>query len=74
MFCTFIPQDGNSGFTDAYQCWSSFAYGYEVTGDPVFLSKAQEMLGQNLRAGLEQHAQENLANRAALLELVQRLQ
>ncbi len=74
LFCTFIPQDGNSGFTDAYQCWSSFAYGYEVTGDPVFLSKAQEMLGQNLRAGLEQHAQENLANRAALLELVQRLQ
>lgn len=74
LFCSFIPPDGNAGFTDAYQCWSSFAYGYEVTGDAQFLLKAQEMLGLNLRSGLEQHALENLQNRAALLELVQRLQ
>ncbi|MBK7877118.1 MAG: hypothetical protein IPJ77_15460 [Planctomycetes bacterium] len=73
LFCGSIPPDGNAGNTDAYQCWSSFAYGYEVTGDGLFLLKAQEMLGQPLRAGLEQNPLDNLANRAALLELVQRL-
>lgn len=74
LYCSFIPPDGNGGYVDAYQSWSSFAYGYELEGDAQFLLKAQEMLGQNLRAGLEQQVLDNLNNRAAILELVQRLQ
>ncbi|MBI5362475.1 MAG: hypothetical protein HZA53_04795 [Planctomycetes bacterium] len=74
LYCNSIPADGNGGNVDAYQCWSSFAYGYELGGDAQFLLKAQEMLGQNLRSGLEDHVLENLNNRAAILELVQRLQ
>lgn len=73
LYCSFIPTDGNYGNADGYQCWSSFAYGYEVTGDPAFLARAQEMLGQSLLPGLQTNALDNLQNRAALLDLAQRI-
>lgn len=72
-FCTFTPPDGNGGFSDAYQCWSSFAYAYEITQDPVFLAKAQEMLQAPLSPTMENNPLENLGNKAALLTLVQHL-
>jgi hypothetical protein len=44
-YCTWIPADGNYGIPDHYQIWSSFAYGFELTHDPIFLDKAAEAMG-----------------------------
>jgi hypothetical protein len=74
-FCTSIPPDGNYGFADHYQCWSSLAYAYELTRDPLFLAKAQEMLGSsNLTADLNADPVTNWQNRAALIQLMQSLE
>ncbi len=74
-FCTSIPADGNYGFADHYQSWSSLAYAYELTHDPLFLSKAQEMLGStNLTADLNADPITNWQNRAALIQLMQSLE
>ncbi|MCI0410246.1 MAG: hypothetical protein L0191_17090 [Acidobacteria bacterium] len=71
------PDSWTAGDIEAYQDWSSFAYGYQLTGDPLFLEYARiqsgardlpDLLGHMLEAGLD-----NLENRAALLALVQRL-
>lgn len=75
-FCTTgqIPSDGYSQFTEAYQDWSCFAYGYEITGDPIFLDKAQSQFGAGvLYNRMINDGLNNLENRAALLALVQRL-
>jgi hypothetical protein len=73
-FCTFWPEDGNYFIPDHYQCWSTFAFGYELTGDPVFLTRAQQMVGQPLAQGLRASGVDNIQNRAALLALVQSLE
>jgi hypothetical protein len=72
-FCTYWPVDANYGIADTYQPWSSFAYGYELSGDPVFLTRAQQMLGQPLARGLTAAGVDNIQNRSALLALVQSL-
>ncbi len=60
---------------DNFLPWCSFAYGFEVTGDPIFLKRAAEMSGAN---GMGQllSAQENMhfgnhENRAGLIALAQ---
>lgn len=71
-FCNTIPSDGNYGFADHYQAWSSLAYAYELTNDPVFLQKAQEMLGStDMVATLTANPLVNWQNRAALVQLAQ---
>jgi hypothetical protein len=74
LFCDHIPADGNYGFADHYQPWSSLAYGYELTHDSLFLAKAQDMLGgADLAATLNADPLDNWQNKAALLQLVQSL-
>ena len=74
-----MPGDAwTQGDVDTFQDWNSFAYGYELTEDPVFLRFAQTQMGaQNfgeLVFRLHDAGTENLQNRAALLALVQRLE
>jgi hypothetical protein len=77
-FCTWIPPDGTYGYADFYQIWSSFAYAYEITGDPLFLSKATQAAGggdlmHDLVANTLDPVQTNLPNQVALLALMQKL-
>jgi hypothetical protein len=73
-FCTSIPANGNYGFADHYQPWSSFAYAYELTRDPLFLQKAEQMLGGGeLVDVLTGNPLPNWQNRAALIQLADRL-
>ena len=70
-FCTHTPLTDN---VDAYQTWCAFAYGYEITGDPVFLTRAEEMLREPLSTpALGSGSYGFLENRAALMGLVQSL-
>jgi hypothetical protein len=70
-FCTYWPPDGNYGYADHYQPWSSFAYAYQITNDPVFLQRAAEMAGGPLDVTLLGNPLPNIQNTAALLALVQ---
>jgi hypothetical protein len=71
-FCTTIPPEGTSAGVDKFQVWSTFAYGYELTGDPIFLDKALLMAGGNdLLTSLKNSNYSNLENRAALISLMQ---
>ena len=73
-FCGVLPPLGTSAGIDKYQAWSSFAYGYELTGDPVFLQKALIMGGgSNLLNTMKNGGLSNLENRAALIALAQTL-
>ncbi len=69
------PDAWSAGDIDTYQDWSSFAYGYELTGDPVFLEYALKQLygATNLLNRLRSEGFENLENRSALLALAQHL-
>lgn len=73
QFCSYVPADGNYGYPDHYQIWSTFAYGYEITRDTKFLAKAREALGVADLHAMEADPLENIQNKAALLALVQRM-
>jgi hypothetical protein len=72
-FCNNPPSDGRLMGVDRYQTWSSFAYGYELTGDPIFIQRAEEM--SNWSNGLLHYFRyyyyDNLANKCALFALLQ---
>lgn len=71
-FCGNTPGDGVEGGGDAYQCWSSFAYAFELTGDLIYLQRATEMAGgTDLLTEMKAVGLDNLGNRAALLALLQ---
>jgi len=77
IWCSRSQMPGNAwsaGDTDTYQDWSSFAYGYELTGDPLFLDKAMQQMpfSPTLLFGMLNEGTDNVENRAALLALVQR--
>lgn len=74
-FCGAPPADGTADGGDGWQCWNSLAYGYEASQNPLYLSRAMEMLnGAPLLPGLQSQGLWNLENRAALLALAQQLQ
>ncbi len=74
LFCNHIPSDGNYGFADHYQPWSSLAYAWELTRDPLFLQKGSEMLGGlDLVATLTGNPLDNWQNKAALTQVAQTL-
>ncbi len=77
VWCSFkqMPKNGWSPYKEGYQDWSSFAWGYELTGDPIFLSRALGQLGNNgsLYGHMLGGGVSNIENRAALIALVQRL-
>jgi hypothetical protein len=68
-----MPSDAiSAGDRDGYQDWSSFAWGFEITGDPIFLERALTQLGGNdLYLRLRNEGTQNLENRSALLALMQ---
>jgi len=73
-FCGATPDNGTADGGDGWQCWSSLAYAYELTGDPLFLQRAEQMLGgSEMLPALMGQGLWNLENRAALLALAQRL-
>ena len=70
-----MPTDAvTAGDWETYQDWSSFAYGYEITGDQVFLDKALEQFfgSSDLWIQLRNGGLTNLENRAALIALMQK--
>ncbi|MEM7310726.1 MAG: hypothetical protein AAF682_28895 [Planctomycetota bacterium] len=75
IFCSVdqLPNVWHSSWTDAFQNWSSFAYGFELTGDIVFLQAAEYQMGFDLYSALLADGTDNLQNRAALLALAQQL-
>ena len=71
-FCGSVPPGGAGNGPDKYQNWSSFAYGYQLTNDPMFLQRAAEQQGGgNLLTGLQASGLTNLGNKAALLATMQ---
>ncbi len=70
-----MPSDAwTAGDIETYQNWSSFAYGYELTGDPIFLDYARIQLGgTNLVYLLKSAGTDNVENRSALLALAEHL-
>jgi len=73
-----LPADGwTVGDIETFQDWSSFGYGYELTGDPLFLRHARYQTGgddfEDLVERLYAAGTDNLENRAALLTVVQRI-
>jgi hypothetical protein len=71
-FCSYWPPDGNYGYADHYQIWSSFAYAYEINHDPTFLARAVEALGGgDLKALLLAKGTQDLENGSALLALAE---
>jgi hypothetical protein len=46
-FCGYVPPDGSEG-DDGWQTWNVFAFGYLLTGNAQYLSKASEMAGGTL--------------------------
>jgi hypothetical protein len=68
-----MPADAvTTGDYDTFQDWSSFAYGFELTGDPIFLERALVQTGgTDLLTRLRNERTNNLENRSALLALLQ---
>jgi hypothetical protein len=66
-----VPPDWHSDYTDGYQNWSSFAYGYELTNDITFLKFAQLQTGAEILSSMLAEGTDNIENRAALLALIE---
>lgn len=76
VFCGSIPSDGAANGIDFTQAYSSMAYGYELTGDAQFITKAKEMVGatsMSLEQKLESGYYNWLENKTALLALSQEM-
>ncbi|MCC6408794.1 MAG: hypothetical protein IT453_16650 [Planctomycetes bacterium] len=62
---------------DKFQSWTSLAYAFELTNDPIFLQRAAEMSGAstmpNLLTAQQAMSWGNHENRAGLLALAQQL-
>ncbi|HVS19668.1 MAG TPA: hypothetical protein VMT18_13775 [Planctomycetota bacterium] len=73
-YCGSVPPGGAGMGPDHYQGWSSLAYGYQLTGDTEFLNKASLMgNGGDLLTWLLSTGTSNVANKSALLALMQNL-
>lgn len=73
-YCGSVPTGGTGNGLDNYQNPSSYAYGYELTGDATFLTRAaQAQAGgaANLLNALKGQNYNNLENRAALMAVLQ---
>jgi len=73
-----MPADAfTAGDIETFQDWSSFAYGYQLTLDPLFIKQAWTQAGghnfDELLMRLRSAGTNNIENRTALLALMQRL-
>ncbi|MDF1800924.1 MAG: hypothetical protein P1V81_17275 [Planctomycetota bacterium] len=69
-----LPGDGTTGYTDNFQVWSSLAYAYEMTGNPLFIQGLQRLTSNSdVTAALEAGGTENIFNRAAAIAMAQEL-
>ena len=74
-FCGPAPADGMPTGCDAFQVWPNFVYGYQLTGDPIFLQRADQLAqtrfnAPNAHSLIVAEGYENLSNRALLLGLL----
>ncbi len=67
------PTGGQFDGVNKYQTWSTLGFAYQLTEDPIFLQRAEQMIGGNLLESLMNDGIDNLQNRAALLSVVQEL-
>lgn len=72
LFCGWVPPDG-TGMTDDYQTWCSLAYGYMLTGDMLFVQRAEQMSDYDL-PGLQLRLSGYVENSSAMLALYQWLE
>lgn len=74
-FCTpeEQPEGGQYPGINGYQTLSTLGFAYDLTNDPIFLQRAEEMLDAPLFEKLNNDGVNNLANRAALISVVQSL-
>jgi len=47
-FCGYVPANGYENHDD-YQVWGSLAYGYLLTGDSLFMTRAHQLAGGNIQ-------------------------
>ena len=76
-FCGSVPHSGVGVGPDKYQVWSSYAYGWHLTRDDLFLRRAAQAAGssvQDLLTALQAKYYYNIENKAALIALAQQLQ
>lgn len=78
LFCAQLPSDGQAPWRDNNQSWSSLAFGYKMTGLPIYLERAEQMAssGPGLANLLDQMltADElNWENQAVLIAMIERM-
>ncbi len=76
VWCRRSDMPGNAvttGDYETFQDWSSFAYGFELTGDPIFLERAlvQFSPSTSLLTRLRNEGTDNIENWSPLLALMQ---
>jgi len=76
IWCSRAQMPGDAvtvGDIETYQDWSSFAYAFELTGDPIFLDRALTQFpgATDLYTRLRNDGTNNLENRSPLLALMQ---
>ncbi len=71
-YCNFIPPGGTSTGVEKFQNWSSYAYGFEINGNPNLLNFAKTSLGGDILTVFKNQGYNNLESRAALLALMER--
>ncbi len=72
-FCEDVPHNAYDTYVDREDTWSPLAYAYVHSGDPLFLQRAEEMLGGPLWTSLVAGGETWLESRSALLALAQSL-
>jgi hypothetical protein len=71
-FCGSVPPGGTGNGGDKYQTPSSLAYGFELTGDQTFLTRASEMFATtNLLGTLTGSGMYSVENKIALIAALQ---
>lgn len=76
LYCTSFPSGGITGGPDKFHVWSTLEAGYRITGDPMFLQQAGNVLGTTPNGLLGEFAKtyfSYLQNRAPVIGMMQEL-
>jgi len=77
LFCTYFPNGGVTGGHEKFHLWSTLEAGYRITNDPMFLTRASQVLGTTPNELLGAFAKKHftyLQNRSPMIGLMQELQ